>query len=171
MDLVLGALLIMLMRMSDVTIGTFRMILVVQSKKYMAATAGFFEVLIWIFAMRYIVDHMDQTINLIGYAAGFAIGNLLGIFLEEKVAMGYVQLNLISQKHSVEIVEELRAARFGVTVIPAEGFEGHINLVMVIIKRKNLTKVRKLIEMIDPDVFITIQHSRPFRGFIHASRK
>ena len=90
---ILGAGAIMLMRMTDVTIGTFRTILIVQARKYYAAIAGFFEVLIWINVMRYVVNNMDSNINLVMYALGFALGNLLGITLEEKVALGYVQLN------------------------------------------------------------------------------
>ena len=97
-DIILGALLITLMRMCDVTIGTFRTILVVQGKKYLAGVAGFAEVLIWIFAMRFIVNNMDETINLFAYALGFGIGNILGISLEEKIALGYVQINIISRR-------------------------------------------------------------------------
>ena len=56
-------LLIMCMRICDVSIDTFRMILVVQGKKYLAGTAGFFEVLIWIFAIRFIMQHLDNIAN------------------------------------------------------------------------------------------------------------
>ncbi|MEW6702825.1 MAG: DUF5698 domain-containing protein, partial [Bacteroidota bacterium] len=122
-----GALLIMLMRIADVTIGTFRTILVVQSKKYHAALAGFFEVLIWIFAMRYIVSHMDNIYNLIGYALGFALGNILGITLEQRVALGYVQVNIISRHHTEEIAAKLRESKFGVTILPAEGKLGELS--------------------------------------------
>lgn len=85
---IVGALIIMVLRITDVTLGTFRTILVVQGKKYFAGGVGFVEVLIWIFAMRYVVQHLDNVFNLIRYAAGFAIGNILGIALEEKVALG-----------------------------------------------------------------------------------
>jgi len=71
-----GAVLIMMMRICDVSIGTMRTIFVVQGKKYLAGLTGFFEVLIWIFAMRYIMQHLDQIPNLFGYAAGFALGNI-----------------------------------------------------------------------------------------------
>jgi uncharacterized protein YebE (UPF0316 family) len=49
-DTIAGAVLIMLMRVGDVSIGTIRTILIVQGKKYLAGIAGFFEVLIWVFA-------------------------------------------------------------------------------------------------------------------------
>jgi uncharacterized protein YebE (UPF0316 family) len=165
-----GAILIMFMRIADVTVGTFRTILVVHGKKYHAAAAGFIEVLIWIFAMRYIVTHMDNTVNLFGYAIGFAIGNILGITLEQKVALGFVQVNIISTKFTEMIAQQLRDSKFGVTIIPGEGKSGEIEILLIIIKRKHLNDVMKIVESIDKHAFITVQHSRPYRGFMHGSR-
>ena len=171
LDVILGALLIMGMRVMDVSLGTMRMILVVQGKKYHAAITGFFEVLIWIFAMRYIVQHMDNEINLIGYATGFALGNIIGIQLEQKLAIGYVQLNIISKYFSDKIADKLRRSRFGVTLIPGEGGSGGMSILIAIIRRKDMKNAIKLIEEIDNEAFITVQHSRPYRGYIHGSRK
>ncbi len=169
-SLISGALLIMCMRIADVTIGTFRTLLVVQGKKYYAALAGFFEVLIWIFCMRYIVEHMDQTINLVGYAVGFALGNILGITLEQKVALGYSQVNIVSLHHTDKIADELRQSNFGVTIIPAEGSAGGVSILLVIVKRKYFKQVMQIAESIDKHSFITIQQSLPFRGFTHGGR-
>lgn len=171
LQVILGAVLIMFLRIADVTIGTFRTLLVVQAKKYHAALAGFFEVLIWIFAMRYIVQHMDHNINLIGYAAGFALGNIMGITLEQKIAIGYAQVNIISRHFTDEIANKLRKSRFAVTILPAEGGSGGISIVIIIIRRKDLPSVMSMIEEVDPKAFVTVQHSRPYRGFIHGSRK
>jgi len=171
LEAIVGGILIMLMRVADVTLGTFRMILVVNAKKYHAAITGFFEVLIWIFAMRYIMEHLDQTINLFGYALGFGLGNLLGITLEEKVALGYVQLNIISRHFTDSIANKLRLSKYGTTILPAEGGSGGVSVLVVLIRRRDLRNVQKIIDGIDPKAFVTIQHSRPYRGFIHGSRK
>lgn len=170
-EVILGAFLIMILRIADVTLGTFRTIMVVQAKKMHSAVIGFFEVLIWIFAMRYIWQHMDETLNLFCYAAGFGLGNLLGITLEQKVAIGYVQVNVISRYFTDKIADKLRLSKFAVTILPAEGGSGGVALLILIIRRKDLPGVIKLIEGIDKDCFITVQHSRPYRGFIHGSRK
>jgi uncharacterized protein YebE (UPF0316 family) len=170
LNLVLGAVLIMCMRICDVTFGTFRILLVSQGKKYHAGIAGFFEVLIWIFAMRYIVQHMDQNINLFGYALGYALGNILGITLEQRVALGYSQINIISRHHTDVIADKLRMAKFGVTILPAEGSAGGVSILIVIIKRKFLKDLMKIVESTDKHAFITVQQSQPFRGYIHGSR-
>ncbi|MFA7420205.1 MAG: DUF5698 domain-containing protein [Melioribacteraceae bacterium] len=165
-----GAFLIALMRISDVTIGTFRTIMVVQGRKYQAAAAGFVEVLIWIFAMRYIVQNMDNMYNLLGYATGFALGNILGITLEQRVALGYVQINIVSRHKTAEIADQLRIKQFGVTILPGEGKSGEISILIAIIKRKFLKDLMKTVETIDKRAFITVQSSRPYRGFMHGSR-
>lgn len=170
LELISGAVLIMFMRICDVTFGTFRTLLVVQGKKYYAAMAGFVEVLIWIFAMRYIVQHMDQTINLFGYATGYALGNIMGITLEQKVALGYSQINIVSLHHTDEIADKLRIENFGVTILPAEGKAGEVSILLVIVKRKYQRKVMDIAESVDKRSFITVQQSVPYRGYVHGSR-
>ena len=166
-----GAFIIMFMRVCDVSIGTMRTILIVQGKKYFAGTAGFFEVLIWVFAIRFIFQHLDNYANLFGYAAGFAMGNILGIALEQKIGFGFIQLNIISKHYTDQIADTLRKSKYGVTILPGEGGSGGISIIIVITARKFQKKSVKLIESIDKNAFITIQHSLPYRGFLHGARK
>jgi uncharacterized protein YebE (UPF0316 family) len=170
-ETILGALLIMGMRVCDVTIGTIRTILVVQGKKYLAAFAGFFEVLIWVFAIRYIMQNLDVILNLFGYATGFAIGNILGITIEQKIGLGFVQLNIISRHFTDEIANTLRQSKIGVTILPGEGGSGGVAVIVAVISRKNQRKIIKLVESIDKTAFITVQTSLPYRGFVHGARK
>ncbi len=116
MEVIGGAFLIMGMRICDVSIGTIRTILVVQGKKYFAGLAGMVEVLIWVFAMRFIFQHLDETLNLFGYAIGFGLGNILGITIEQKIGLGYVQLNVISKFSTDLIADTLRLNKYGVTI-------------------------------------------------------
>jgi len=167
----LGALFIMGMRICDVSIGTIRTILVVQGRKYLAGIAGSVEVLIWVFAIRYIFQNLDETINLFGYAAGFGLGNILGITIEQKIGLGYAQLNIISRFATEKIAETLRGEKFGVTILPAQGVSGDVSIIVMIVPRKLQKKIISRVESIDKTAFITIQHSLPYRGFIHGSRK
>ncbi len=171
LELFFSAGLIALLRICDVTLGTIRTIFVVQSNKYNAALAGFFEVLIWIYAMRYIVDNMDSTLNLFGYASGFALGTMLGITIEQKLGLGHLQLSLISKEKSVNIAEAIRSSNHGVTLLPGKGANGEVSILFTIINKKNLNKIKDLIHKIDPEVFIIVQPALPTRGYMHAGRK
>jgi uncharacterized protein YebE (UPF0316 family) len=166
-----GGLLIMFMRICDVSIGTIRTILVVQGRKYLAGFAGSIEVLIWIFAIRFIFQNLNEIPQYIGYALGFGLGNIIGISLEQKIGFGFVQINVISRNHSKEIAEILRKNKYGVTSLPAEGGSGGLSIIVTIIPRKYQQSTMALIESVDKNAFITIQHSLPYRGFIHGSRK
>ena len=169
--MILGALLIVCMRICDVTLDTIRVILVVQGRKYLAGLVGFFEVLIWIFVIRYIMQHMDVLLNLFGYATGFALGNVIGVTIEQKIGLGFVQLNIISRHATDKIAMALRKSKFGVTILPGEGGTGGVSVMVVIIARKLQRTVINLIEEIDKEAFITVQYSLPFRGFMNGSRK
>jgi len=168
---ILGALLIMSMRICDVTLDTIRLILVVQGRKYLAGLVGFFEVLIWIFAIRYIMQHMGVLLNLFGYATGFALGNIIGITIEQKIGLGFVQLNIISRHFTDKIADALRKSKYGVTILPGEGGAGGVSVMIVILARKLQGKVIDLIESIDKEAFITVQYSLPYRGYVHGNRK
>lgn len=171
LESIVGALLIMVMRIGDVSIGTIRTILVVQGRKYLAGLAGMFEVLIWVFAIRYIFQNLEDVINLFGYAIGFGLGNIIGITIEQKIGLGFAQLNIISKTASKKITETLRNQKLGVTALPAQGVSGDLELLMIIVPRKKQKEIIKLIEAIDAEAFITVQHSLPYRGFIHGARK
>lgn len=170
-DGIWGPFIIMGMRICDVTIGTFRTILVVQGRKYYAGIAGFVEVLIWVFAIRFIFQHLDNIGNLFGYAVGFGIGNILGVTLEQRVGLGFVQINIISRHYADQIANTLRRSKYGVTLLPAEGGSGGMAVIVCIVPRKVQKQVIKLVESIDAKAFINVQSSIPYRGFIHGARK
>lgn len=168
---ILGAVLIMFLRIGDVSIGTMRTILVVQGRKYYAGLFGMIEVLIWVFAIRFIFQNLDYIPNLFGYAIGFGLGNILGITIEQKIGLGFVQLNVISRFSTDKIADTLRINKYGVTILPGEGGAGGVAIIVLITPRKNQKDVIKLVESIDKEAFITVQHSLPYRGFIHGARK
>ncbi len=167
-----GPVLVAIFRIFDVTFGTFRTILVVQGRKIPAAFVGAAEVLIWVTAIQYILKFIDTNPwNLAGYAIGFGLGNILGITLEQKIGLGFAQLNIISVHKADELTESLRESGFGVTALEAAGKDGKRSVIMCIVERKYQKNVMKIIDKIDPDAFISIQSSLPYRGFRHGSRK
>lgn len=80
-------------------------------------------------------------------------------------------MNIISINNTEEIASALRKSQFGVTIFSGEGGYGNVSMLMVVTRRKNFKDVRKIIDDIDTNAFITVQHSRPYRGFIHGARK
>ena len=124
--------LIILARIVDVTLDTIRIIYISRGMKYLAPIFGFFEILIWLLAISTIMCNLNNPVYYLAYAVGFATGNLVGIFVEERLAMGKVVLRIISQKDISELVNHLRSCGHGVTTVDAEGATGPVKLVFTI---------------------------------------
>lgn len=83
----IGALLIFMLRIVDVSMATVRLIFIVRGARGLAAVIGFFEVLIWVVAAGHALQHLDSILHVVGYAGGFAAGSYVGVWLEGVFAM------------------------------------------------------------------------------------
>ncbi|RKY54780.1 MAG: hypothetical protein DRP93_04695 [Candidatus Neomarinimicrobiota bacterium] len=153
-------LMIMLARICDVTIGTFRIILVSRGERLYASIAGFFEVLIWIVVVSQVMNNLGGMINYIAYAAGFAMGNYIGITLERRLAMGMVVMRVITNKPADELIEHLKQEYHGVTSIAARGVSGEVRLVLAVVKRKDMPYFLKIVKNYNPKAFVSVEDVR-----------
>jgi len=149
--------LIFLARICDVTIGTLRIIFVSKGKKNIAPVLGFFEVLIWIIAISKIMENLDNYINFIAYAAGFATGNFVGMIIEEKLAIGILMVRIFVYEKGKELVQSLNSGGFGATIVNAHGARENIDLVYTIVNRNKIGTVLEIINNINPKAFYTIE--------------
>ncbi len=152
--------LIILARIVDVTLDTIRIIYISRGMKYLAPIFGFFEILIWLLAISTIMRNLNNPVYYLAYAVGFATGNLVGIFVEERLAMGKVVLRIISQKDISELVSHLRSCGHGVTTVDAEGATGPVKLVFTIIDRNKIKSVVQSIDRYNPKSFYSIEDVR-----------
>ncbi len=165
----LGAGLIFALRVSDMTLDTLRVLFVMRGRKEMAWVLGFFQAAIFVLAISSVLKNLDNPLNIIGYAAGFATGNVVGMLIEEKLAIGHLHMSIVSPSRGTAIAGHLREEGYAVTEIPARGKDGTVTMLNCSVLRKNLMKVRKLVNEIDPEAFITAEDVRPVRrGFWRA---
>lgn len=152
--------LIILARIVDVTLDTIRIIYISRGMKSLAPIFGFFEILIWLLAISTIMRNLNNPVYYLAYAVGFATGNLVGIFVEERLAVGKVVLRIISQKDISELVNHLRSCGHGVTTVDAKGATGPVKLVFTIIDRNKIKSVVKSIDHYNPKSFYSIEDVR-----------
>ena len=150
-------LIIFLARICDVSIGTLRIIFVSRGKKLIAPILGFFEVLIWIIVIGNIMSSATNMACYIGYAAGFAMGNYIGMLVEEKLAMGFVVIRIVTNKESSTLITALKSNQFGVTFFPAEGSLGKVDVIFTTIERVDLPIVVELLKIHSPNAFYSIE--------------
>lgn len=151
--------LICLSRIVDVSLGTLRTVAVIRGKVPIAAILGFFEVTIWVVAVSQVMARLDNPFNILGYAAGFALGNALGITIEKKLALGRLEMRLITRDKGPEIAETLRERGLRVTEFDGRGKMGVVTLLYVILDRADAVPAQKIAEEIDPGVFVAFDDS------------
>ncbi len=88
--------MIFLLRVSDMTLDTLRVLVVMRGKKWLAWFMGFFQSGIYVIALSSVISNLDNPLNMVGYALGFATGNVVGMWIEEKMAIGLVHIRIIS---------------------------------------------------------------------------
>jgi uncharacterized protein YebE (UPF0316 family) len=165
----LSALLIFILRVSDMTLDTLRVLFVMRGKKRIAWILGFFQSAIFVLAIGKVLTQLDNPLNIIGYAAGFATGNVVGMYIEERIAIGHVLINIISPRRGSAIVNHLRQNGYAVTELSGRGKDGMVSMINCSVLRKQVDTVRLLVNEIDPEAFITAEDVRPVRrGFWRA---
>ncbi len=163
--------MIFLARICDVSIGTMRIIFVSKGKKTIAPILGFFEVLIWIIAISKIMQNLDNYVNYVAYAAGFATGNLVGMIIEEKLAMGIQMIRVFADNKGPELVLKLNSSGYGATSVLAQGAKEKVFLVYTIVHRNELEEVLDLIKGFNPRAFFTIEDVKAVNEGIFNPRK
>ncbi len=165
----LSAGLIFILRVSDMTLDTLRVLFVMRGKKKIAWILGFFQSAIFVLAIGKVLTQLNNPLNILGYAAGFATGNVVGMIIEERIAIGHININIISPHRGSAIVTHLRQSGYAVTELSGRGKDGMVSLINCSVLRKQVDSVRQLVNEIDTEAFITAEDVRPLRhGFWHA---
>lgn len=165
-------LLIAIARILDVSVGTIRLIFVSRGYKYLAPVLGFVEVIIWLLAIGQIMQQLDNFMSYIGYGAGFAMGNYIGIILVEKMSIGTVVIRIIPKMDTSVLIQQLREANYGVTSVDAEGKSGPVKMLFSIIKKKDLREALRIINTYNPNAFYTIEEVQKVNeGYFRATQK
>ena len=153
MEMLLTSLLIFVLRVTDVSIGTVRVLYAMRGRRFVAAGLGLFESLVFILALSRVAS-FDSFWKMLAYAGGFATGNFMGITIERWIGSGTILVRIVA-KNAV-LMAGLRAAGFGVTVTQGEGKEGNVALLMVVAARKRQHELLEIVEKLDPEAFVTL---------------
>jgi uncharacterized protein YebE (UPF0316 family) len=149
--------LIFFARICDQTIGTMRLIFLSKGMKYIAPFLGFFEVIIWLLAVGQIMQHLNNWVCYVAYGAGFAMGNFIGISLEERLSIGTSIIRVILSSESPELIAALKSHNFGLTILEAEGAKGKVKVIFSIIRRKEIQVFLSTLHDFHPMAFYTIE--------------
>ena len=168
MNIWLLGIIVFFARIVDVSIGTLKTISIIQGRTKIAFFLAFFEISVWLLVLSAILPKVMET-PLLGlfYAFGYSSGNAVGILVEKRLAMGYINFRIISTLHGKEIANMLREKGYSATTFEGEGRDGKVTEVYVASERKSLPVLIKLIKEIEPDAFYIAEQA----GFVSKIRR
>jgi uncharacterized protein YebE (UPF0316 family) len=154
-------LLVFFARLIDVALGTVRIIFTSRGKKRLAPLLGFVEVFIWVSIIAQITKGANHIVAYLAYAAGFAAGNYLGMYIEDKLAIGTLVIRaIVPETLAGDMAAALKAKGFGVTSVNGQGSQGAVRLIYTVVMRKGMPAAVEAIKTVHPDTFFTVEELR-----------
>ncbi|MFD1737929.1 DUF2179 domain-containing protein [Bacillus salitolerans] len=156
--------IILLINIVYVSFFTIRMILTLKGHRYLAALISTIEVVIYVIGLGLVLDNLNEIQNLVAYAVGYGIGVIVGMKIEEKLALGYITVNVITKDYDLELPKRLREKGYGVTTWEAHGLEGDRMSLQILTPRKYELPLYTQIKEIDPGAFIISYEPKAIYG-------
>lgn len=156
--------IILIINIVYVSFFTVRMILTMKGQRYFAAFISMIEVIIYIAGLGLVLDNLDGIQNLIAYAVGYGLGVIVGMKIEEKLALGYIMVNVITKEYDKDLPNVLREEGYGVTSWVARGREGERLAMEILTPRKYEPKLYDMIKQLDPKAFIISYEPKTIYG-------
>jgi uncharacterized protein YebE (UPF0316 family) len=161
---ILTALLIFALRVLNQGIDTLRVVFTVRDKKFLTWISGFTVSVLFVVILQRVLTNLDNPLNIVAYAAGFATGNVAGMYIENRLAMGHKTMRVISPHRGAALAETLREGGYGVTEIPARGRDGSVTILNIALRRKDVGDVMALVAEVDENAMVTTEDIHPARA-------
>lgn len=143
---------------------TLRTISTLKGYRYTAAIFSILETFVYVIGLGLVLENLDQFQNVIAYALGFGAGILVGLKIEEKLALGYLVVNVITSEIDKDLPKNLRDLGYGVTHGYQYGRDGERMTLQILTPRKYERKLIATIKELDERAFIITHEPKNING-------
>ena len=168
--MLLTCLSIFFARIIDVSIATFRTMIMVKKKSFITPILAFCEVFIWFMAARKALNTEINSIMIpICYSLGYATGTYLGGFLSRKFIKNINTIEVTTKKNNKKLINNLRSRGLALSIIELKEpyNKERKDLIIIDLKSKLTGETIKLIKEIDNKAFIVVRDTKVVHnGFV-----
>ncbi len=127
----------------EITIQSLKTCMMVKGERLKAAGLGFIECVIWGLVISTIIGTLgDNLFLLLFYCIGYATGLFLGSTIENKIALGTSNLEIIANDESTKkIIACLKSHGMGYTVFAGQGSTDKMNMIFIVVARKEASRL------------------------------
>lgn len=130
----------------------------------LASILGIAEMLIYVFGLSLVFGGDQSILAMVVYAVGFGIGIIFGTKIEQKLAIGFINVTVNTQTKNEHLVDTLRNNGFGVTLYTGEGRDSNRYRMEILTKRNREQELIATVEKFEPKAFIISYEPRYFKG-------
>lgn len=158
--------LIFALSFAYITMNTIRTLLEMKGYKFWASLLSIAEIVTYVVGLSLVLSKLNNVWNVAAYALGYATGIYFGTWLEDKLRLGLLDVNVILPKtyESKKFAETIREEGYGVTVKNAQGREGARLEFEILTPRKREQHLYNFIEANNPDAFIISYEPKFIKG-------
>ena len=163
----LVCLIVCAAKILEISIQSLKTCMMVKGQRLKAAGLGFVECTIWGLVISTIIGTLgDNLLLLLFYCMGYAAGLFLGSTIENKIALGTSNLELIAGDESTaKITAYLRENDRGYTVFEGRGSKDKMNMIFIVLPRRETPKaLREIRKSCDNKVFVVASEVSKYAG-------
>ncbi len=147
-----------------VSLNTLRTIMVIKGQRLLAALISVVEVGIYLLGLTIVLQNLTSPLNIMAYCAGFGAGVYIGSCLEQRLALGYVNVQVIVDSTDCNLPTLLREEGYGVTAWQGQGRDGSRLVLQVLAKRSAEKTLIAFLQRTSPHAFIVSYEPKNFVG-------
>ncbi len=155
---------IFLINLIYITLNTLRVILTMRGYRKVAPVIAVIEVTIYTVGLSIVMQYLSNPIYLIAYALGFGVGIYTGMMIEDRLALGYSVIQIITDSLDHSLAESLRSLGYGVTIERGYGRDGERLILTVLSPRTTERQLYKAIDQLSPSAFYYSSEAKYIQG-------
>ena len=159
-------IIIFIAKVIEVSLTTLRMVFVGRGEKFYASAIGFVEIIIWLnVASVVLVNINENPAKMVTYALGFALGSFVGLTIEDKIGLGYANIQIITdQVNGLSLATSIRELGRAVTVLEGEGKDSKNLILTTFVKRKDRDTILSTLKDKEVNGLITVAETQKIYG-------
>lgn len=148
-------------KLCEVTIATIRTVLTARGNRLVASLIAIVEITLWLVVTSTVLLGISaDPFKAVAYGLAFVAGIYLGILVEDKLALGLAQIEIIAEFESAKhITNALRERGYGATTFDCAGLDGKKLSIELKVLRKDIPVTIDLLKEQDVQ-FVTITDIR-----------
>lgn len=157
-------ILIFVINFVYITLNTIRFMLTMKGFRNLAPILSVIEITVYVVGLSLVLNRLDNVLNIIAYALGYGVGVRVGIWVEDKLALGYIMTTVILPETDSTLPTLLRSNGFGVTQSEAQGLEGSRLVLDILIPRNQERRLYAIVNEAEPKAFIITYEPKYISG-------